>query len=290
MLYHFRLASFLALLFLLLTGAALINFDLRSTGLSSVARTHGRFGDIDPRIAAALSFGHEQALVDWLWIRALADLTVHKVRPGERASLFYPCNLATELDPLHFYVYFYCGTLLSIVRSDGEGAKTLLERGEKVRTEALPTLGADFKAKFWPEAWRVPATLAYTYLFELNQPAKAVSLFLNAGEEAGALDLFKSLANRLKTAVGRFEVYQTRLEMALKVTKDPLRREQFLKRHQHLKLEYWLFTLNKNYKKTRLFTGGTDPLGGKLILRDDGMIDTETEYERVFDMAELLKL
>ena len=150
-----------------------------------------------PERVKALSFGHWPSVVDALWVKTLQDTSLRHVQKGERASIAPALHLATQLDPAFFDAYYYGSLLLSVVRSDGENARQLLERGEAFRTHELPNYPAWFREQVWSRSYQILMVLGYVYLYELEDLPRAAEAYRAASQHPAAPAYLKNLGERL---------------------------------------------------------------------------------------------
>ncbi len=265
----------------------------------------------NPELIKALSFGQWPLTVDWLWILALQDPALSHVSVGQRASIFYDFDLATDIDPAFIEAYVYGGNLLTVVRNDNEGARVLLEKGEKFREENLPKYPKNFREVTWKSSWWIPVTLGYVYLYELNDLPNASRAFHAAGEIPNSPEYVKSLGEKMKTRNGQYEIAIRLVDYFRSVNKDERVLEGFEKKRRDLILSQYLYNLNEQFvdylktipeyrrsslvarpKMTQYFgkflktrqVGSTDPFGGKIYLDEGDRINSSTPREKVFGL------
>ena len=227
---------------------------------------------LHPTAARVLSFGHLPVWVDALLVRGLAEAAIEPVAPGTHPALYYWLDLATQLDPLQFELYWFGSNILSIVRRDGTGADLLLDRSHSVIVQSTyPEAG--FQKRHWSEAWQLELMRGYNALFELQDFDKAQASFELASRLPGALPFLGPLSRRLSTREGRIEVASRTLTSLLARKNAPEVQAQLEERARELRLARFLFALESEFiaSKSRSFESflmkkgvSGDPEGGKL--------------------------
>jgi hypothetical protein len=286
----FREVLRLSLVGLGLFLAVRLEGTLRSLDVAIVVPPAEAEQALNPRSAEILSFGHVPALVDALVVKAISDPAIDPVRPGSHPPLFYELDLATQLDPHQFELYWIAGSLLSIIRWDGVGAELLLDRAhEIIASRSYPEPG--FQEKYWAYAWQLELMRGYTALFEHQDFDKARESFELASRLPGALPFLAPLARRLESREGRFEVAARTLDSLLQRKNDPAVQQVLETRARELRLAQFLFALEKDFLASRegsfqRFLSSrrmtTDPWGGTLSWnRASGRILTTTDLGRL---------
>ncbi|MBU6376574.1 MAG: hypothetical protein KGQ59_11300 [Bdellovibrionales bacterium] len=209
------------LVFILLVFLAVrLNSDLRDLDSAAVIPPLDITQSVHPVAAKVLSFGHDPALVDSLLLRSLGDTQIDPVAPQTRAPIFYLLNLASELDPHYFELYWISASLLSIIYRDGVGTDILLNRAHKIiEKEDYPS--ESFRSRYWAYAWQLELMRGYNALSELQDLHKAQEAFTLASSLPGAPAFLSSLSQQLSTRKGRIEV-------ALKTIQNLLERDNAL--------------------------------------------------------------
>jgi hypothetical protein len=292
-------------------AAVQVNVRLRTMGASWVEPPLQERMKWNPTLVKALSFGQWPMVVDMLWIRALQDPSLSHVPEGTHAPIFHDFDLATELDPAFAEVYIYGANMLVIIRNDKYGAAELLTKGEKFRKEELPHYPKEFFERYWRRGWWVPLTLGYTYLYELNDVARAARAFTEAAKMDGVPEHIRSLGTRLLTVEGQYDVALSLLDMLIQQQKDERVAEGLEKRKRNLLLSKYLYDLNSDfmeylqkqpdYRKSlsvsregmqkfwlrfrkETVTPATDPLGGVLSVNEQGKVVSSTPREKAFGL------
>jgi hypothetical protein len=225
-----------------------------------------------PQAAQILSFGHLPALVDSLLLRVLADPAIGPVSPGTHPASFTALELATQLDPDWFELYWISGNLLSVIRWDGRGAGLILDRAhDKIRSNQFPT--SEFRESQWPQAWQLELLRGYNALFELQDFEAARESFATAATLPGAYSFLKPLSERLATRAGKIEVAERTLRSLLQRKNPKVVQTELEARWREIQLVQWLLRLEERFLESQApsFEGflkkiaiSSDPLGGLL--------------------------
>jgi len=279
-----------ALLGLGLLLAARLNTRLRLLDAPWVPPPEEAAQKLNPRTAEILSFGHLPAVVDTLVVKAISDPAIDPVKPGTHPPLFYQLDLATQLDPHQFELYWIAGSLLSVIRWDGIGAGILLDRAHDIIADRkFPEPG--FQERYWSYAWQLELMRGYTALFEHQDFSKARASFQLASQLPGALPFLAALARRLETREGRIEVAARTLDGLLRRRNDPMIQQVLEARAREVRLAQFLLALENEFLASGLrsfedFMRGrkttTDPMGGSLSWNaDTRRIVTSTDLGRL---------
>ena len=288
----------LATIGVLLFAQIALNSRIQSADSAYVElpQSHERW---NPDLFRTLSFGHMPAAVDWLLLRFLLDPAYSHVSTDTRASVFYELDLATELDPLFYDLYVVGGSFLAVARNDGEGARRILEKGEKVRRERIAVLPASFRERFWPSEWQIPLALGYVYIFEKDDLPKGAAIFSEASKIPGAPAYLGHFAERMRQPGGVFQVGFRLLQLMIETTKSEEARVRLITKRESLRVAEFLFQVNSAFGEFlkqspgvspsaawKRFSsasghGNLDPWGGKLVLSDAGKILSSTPHEKV---------
>ena len=223
-------------------------FFLKSALESHSATKNQKIFIPPPQELKYFTFGYSQALADSLWLRWIQDIdacgkglenreqvlnedsdtngelkpapktadTIEPVKGSDSYSLnsfndfkemnskipackkgwsFLMLDIMTELDPKMHLAYALGAPTLSILAHDPLGAEVIFNKGLKA----------------FPEDWALFYRAGYHAQFELYQPEKAAERF-NRAVELGAPDWLKSLAARLYTQSGQFDLAISVLE------------------------------------------------------------------------------
>lgn len=265
----------------------------------------------DPALLRILSFGHLPVVVDALWIKSLQDTGLHKAPTGTHPALFYRLDLLTELDSAFYHAYFAGANLLAVARDDGAGARDLLLKAAKFQAGELKQYPDSFLKTHWSTPWNLQLLLAYVYLFELDDLARASKAFQEAASLGGGPPYLKRLADRLSRPGGEYEVGLRLLNFLISHSKEPKAQEKLVRKRNHLFVAQYLADLNRGFrdyltelpeykashdlsvramerywKKYRRDhqVPPRDPWGGHVALDDHGRIVTTTPYEKVFGL------
>lgn len=290
---------------LIITAQAFLNTRIRDLDTAWVEPP--REGEMrwNPQLFRALVMNQSAAATDWLWMRACQDPAYAWVKQGEHPPAYYDLDLASELDPAFYDLYYYGGGLLTVVRNDNPGALEILGKGEKFRKNDLPGFSEEFKKRYWKEAWTVPMLLAYIYMFEINDINKAADILSEVAKIERAPAHLGLLAKRMGTFEGRVEVGMRMLDTFIERTADEAVKEKFLLKKKALVLTKYMYGINKayvefvhSYGKGKAVSGPglwsafisryqgaiRDPFGGELSVDGSGKVVTSTPFERVFGL------
>lgn len=296
-------------LFVLFAATIWLNLQLRQQASAWVEPPPERLIKLDPRIARILSTGHLPAVVDWLWMKGLQDDAVFHVTPGNHPPAYFDFDLATDLDPAFQEIYLAGGNLLAVIRDDKTGARDLLLKADRFFTENLSTYPKEFQDSYWGNSWGIYLTLAYVYLFELEDVPQAAVAVAKAAELPGSPEYLDQLANRLKTPHGQFEVALRILNFMIEKSNQQRPTERLVAKRQNVLVAKFLYELRADYQAYlnampqdrartqveykkhwwRVFlgargTGNTDPWGGRIYLTEEGSVETTTPREPAFGL------
>lgn len=298
------------IVFLILAQALLLG-QLRSHDYAFVEPPASQKEKWSPDLVRILSFGQLATAVDMLWLRTLSDPAQAHVLPGEHARSFYDLDLATDLDPAFFELYNLGSYVLTIVRNDNEGAKTLLEKGRRFYREDLSGYPAGFQTTYWSRSWNLYLTLAYVDLFELQDMPSAAKAFGEAAKIPGSPAYLQSLSERLQQPGGEYAVALRLINHLIETAPDEVARTSLLTKRKSLYLAQYLHGLNERFRsfsaKDRQFRAQVnperslmeriwrefqkseqvppqDPWGGQVLLSPSGRITSATPHEKVFGL------
>ncbi len=203
-----------------------------------------------PELARALSLGHTASWVDWLLIKFLTDGESHKVPRGERAPVYWDLLLASDLDPGFFEIYYFGANVLTIIRDDNEGAKILLDRGEKFRTRELPKLGAEFRSRFWQGEIGFLITRTYVEIFEMDNLPAGVEAFREIAKLPNPPEHVLRLVSRADTPEGQIGIGIQLIKFLIESQgKEPAEREKLQARLRSLQVIQHLYGLNQAFQE-----------------------------------------
>jgi hypothetical protein len=264
-------------------------------------------GKVAPEAVRLLSFGHAQVVTNWLWIRFLADPSLAHTKEGVRAAVFRDLDLATDLDAKFFEAYAYGANILTVIRDDNKGAEALLLKAQNFRRNELTLLPAAFREEFWADEFAIPLTLAYVYIYELDDLPRGAEAFQEAARLPKSPAYLQSLIEKLKTTEGQIEVgigYTSFLTEVFRNNPEAL--ERLERRKRSLVAFQFLYGLNKGYLSflknhpryrasvsptddellryfreylAKIGNPSRDPWGGVLSLNSEGKIISTTEYQ-----------
>ncbi len=175
-----------------------------------------------PEHLKLFTFGYHETFSDSLWLRVIQDIDVcgrdlgddnlsplmlEPKEPGpppicKDSWVFHMLNAITTMTPRFRMPYSAGGSILSVVVNDPTGAGVIFDRG----------------VKEFPNDWIIAYKAAYHFLVELNDPAKASHLLVQAGKNGAPYWVF-SLAGHLMTETGQALLAKSVLEDAIRL--DP---------------------------------------------------------------------
>jgi hypothetical protein len=172
-----------------------VAFALAATGLRWVAFPESPSLDLQaqaqgfqspgPELMSAFSLNHAPAAADLTWLR-----TIQYIGSGSEAAFSAKAEvlrsfaeLATDLDPRYFTVYWSVAIILSAYARSAEDSNALCRKG-------LKALGPH---------WELYAIQAYNAFFIERDNLKASRLYAKAAQIPGAPRFLSSLAGRART-------------------------------------------------------------------------------------------
>jgi hypothetical protein len=278
-----------------------LNEKVRLLGAAWVDPPVEQQGKWNPDLFRAITFGHLAAGVDLLWLRTITDPAYAHVLPGHHAPAFYNLDLATDLDPAFYELYELGSYALTIVRDDNTGARDLLRKGIHFYREDLKNYPPGFAERYWTRPYSLYITLAYVYLYELNDMPSAAQVFREAAALPGAPAYLSKLKERLEKPGGEYEVALKLVDFLIQSAPDDAARDRLLEKKRSLLLARLLFGMNQDFESYRAQhrrsaqeaweefkqvrgVPSRDPWGGRLKLGDSGKIVSETPHEKVFGL------
>ena len=268
-------------------------------------------GRVSVPVFKMMTLGHWPAGVDWLWMKSLMDPSLAHVSPGTHASMFYDLDLAADLDPKYFELFSVGASILAVIRNDGTGARDLLLKGDRFRTQELQQLPLAFRDRFWSREWYFLMMMGYVYLYELEDLPNASIAFGRAGQLPGAPPYLVSLSQRLQHPEGPYEVGVRLMDFLQTTTDDEVLKAKYRVKRDSLYLSLHLFHIRNAFqeylnKKERYRsspsvphsllsqywkqflsetrTSEQDPFGGKVYLAADGRVLTTTPHEKAYGL------
>lgn len=253
-----------------------------------------------PDLYRILSFGHVPASVDWLLIRFLTDGSISKTKDDNETEASRVLNLATEIDPAFFSLYTGGANFLAVARNDRIGARRLIERGAKFLYEKLPLYPQSFRDTEWGDAWRILMIQGYIYLLEFQDAESAAKAYGAMDRYPGLAPGLKGIAESIRTTEGQFRMALNSLGVIKGWYKeDPVMLQELDEKEKFLLLGQALFRWNRDFEKFPRIKKETDSerfgrfrptqkiperdsFGGKVFLRENGKIDSDTPRDSVF--------
>jgi hypothetical protein len=265
----------------------------------------------DPKLFQIVSFGNLMTLVDWLFVKSLADPTLTKAQFIDHSSFYYDLDLLTDLDPAFFDAYFLGGNILPLVQRDGDGAKKLLLKGDRFIKNELPHFPEDMRQNHWQYPWKIYVLMAYNYLFHLDDIASASIAFQQAATFPGIPEYLIRLDRRLKVVGGEYEVGLNLLNFLIQTASTESIKNQLEKKKYNLYIAQYINDVNLSFmgylKLQPLYVSSSsvsetqmqqywrdflkknqiqkfDPWGGTISLNRNGRVVTSTPHEAVFGL------
>lgn len=259
-------------------------------------------------IYRVFSFGFVPVAVDIFLLRFLIeDPAYSHVVPGTHAPAFFDLDLATDLDPAFFDLYFVGANFLAIVRNDVQGAESLLLKAEKFRAGALQTdYPESFSSHYWDKSWMLPMILGYIYLFEMQDMIRAAPAFLQAGSYANSPAFLKRLSARLNDPVTRYDVLAQLLDGMIRGNPPPAIKAVYEERLRSIRIQQVLYVSRlkvaaelkrpiKDASRLRVKTAferlrargavpAKDPSGGRIFVDASGNIVTDSIYKPAYSL------
>jgi hypothetical protein len=154
------------------------------------------------------TFGYNEPIADFLWIRAIQDFDFCSEKINEKdckgqSWLFHMLNQVTELSPQFRMPYATGGIALTIIVNDYEGASKIFDKAVLA----------------FPKDWRILGRAAYHALYEEKDKVKAAHL-LKSGAENGGPFWYYTLSGRLFAEGGEMQLGEALLE-ELKASGQP---------------------------------------------------------------------
>ncbi len=178
---------------------------------------------------ASLDF--EGLAADLVWIKGAIYFGSHYRQRGFRFPWMAPLlNLATDLDPLYYDVYWYGSSLLPDVHE----AIRLLKKG----------------MKYFPNNWKFPEMIGFYYQYYLQDYKSAGKYYEIASMKPGHPPFVPSLASRFYTQAGELDAAIRVLKNFYETTRRKDLKKEFglrIVQLQHIKT---LQSIVETYKKT----------------------------------------
>jgi tetratricopeptide (TPR) repeat protein len=217
-----RSASVILILFLILDGALIYNFQKQiEKHAARRAVIQGLAQVPSGEYLKKVSLGHNSLMADLIWLRAIQVMGEKKVPPRQAEWIYHALDAATDLDPKFSYIYEAGGIFLSAVSGNYDLSVKLLKKGFDNN----------------PSYWRLPFYLSANYFLYLQNYKLAAYYMGRAAELPGRPALVPLLAARLYAQSGdpRFGLELT--ETIYKNTTDEKVREALRQRMEELRVE-----------------------------------------------------
>ena len=228
-----------------------------------------------------MSFGHTPLVVDLMFIRMHLEDRMTHVKKGEYAKTYFDLDLGTDLDPRFKEMYFLGATFLAVVRGDNTGALKLISKGTRFIEQHLGDYSVEFQKIYWPDPWRLYLVEGYINLFAFQDLDAAARSYGRMSSYEDTPVMLRKLGESLKEPKGVYRVGHQALTMMIRTASDDEERDILQKKDQSLLVNYFIYQANELHAAKKPFPA-TDPLGGKLYVTPEGMVETTTPYEKMF--------
>jgi tetratricopeptide (TPR) repeat protein len=179
-----------------------------------------------PEMARIMSFGFQQLVADWYWVRALQYFVEPAQELNQYRNLGDFFEVVVGVDPDFQYAYRFAG--ISIPYDTGrlrfantDRAIEFLQRG----------------VKHWPDDWQMRLHLGFYLLNFKNDPEGAAEQFAAAAPVPGAPPYLKRFAAKLFSLNGEVERAKLFTEQMLALTDDPDEKTKLKKRLEEIEAE-----------------------------------------------------
>jgi hypothetical protein len=260
----------------------------------------------NPDLFRILSFGHVPSAVDALLLRFITDNNMTKVDDSVDTEAYRVLDLATDLDPAFFALYNSGSNYLVVVRNDRKGAIALVEKGRDFLRNRLPAMGEEFRARHWARAWLIPFIRGYLYLFEYQNASKGAEAYAEAVEYPDVPPAVRKLAEHARTPDGQFNLGINSISILRNFVKEDEAALRSLDEKEKIlitarEIYNWNLGFVDYRQREPLQTRWQrfrdenriperDRMGGRIFVRADGRIDTETPKASILgiDVANLI--
>ena len=179
-----------------------------------------------PATARAMSFGFQQLVADWYWVRGLQYFVEPAQELNHYRNLGDFLEVVVGVDPDFHYAYKFAGVSIPFDTgryrfANTDRAISFLERGV---------------AK-WPDDWQMRFYLGFYLLNFRDDPAGAAEQFSTAAPIPGAPTYLKGFAAKLLTLSGDVERGRLFTEQMLAVTDDPDEKARLQQRLREIEAE-----------------------------------------------------
>lgn len=176
------------------------------------------FPTFSARSIEFMSFGYARIFSNLLWLRFMQHTPPARVPENEVSWIYLDLDAISNIDPDFLPTFEQGGIFLSVVTTDKEGARLLLEKG----------------AKLHPDRWRLFSHLGYHYQFELHELDKAGEAYQKASQIPGAPPVFSEYAKKYNARKTSPLENIKFLENMKRSTKDEL-----IQKRLQDKIDYW---------------------------------------------------
>ena len=179
-----------------------------------------------PATARAMSFGFEQLVADWYWVRGLQYFVEPAQELNHYRNLGDFLEVVVGVDPDFHYAYKFAG--MSIPFDTGRYRFANTERAIDFLQRGIAR---------WPDDWQMRLYLGFYLLNFRNDTAGAAEQFAKAAPIPGAPPYLKGFAGKLLTLSGEIERGKLFTEQMLALTDDPHEKAKLELRLQEIEAE-----------------------------------------------------
>ena len=208
-----------------------------------------------PATARAMSFGFEQLVADWYWVRGLQYFVEPAQELNHYRNLGDFLEVVVGVDPDFHFAYKFAG--ISIPFDTGRYTFANTDRAIGFLQRGV--------AK-WPDDWQMRLYLGFYLLNFREDPAGAAEQFSRAAPIPGAPPYLKGFAAKLLTLSGDVDRGRLCTEQMLAITEDPDERARLQQRLREIEAERALREVEAAARRFRDHEGrwpvGLDELAG----------------------------
>jgi hypothetical protein len=192
-------SAFLAFMALLALQAGLHRKLAASTPKFTIPPAQAEAGaELNGKLVKGLFLGFSTSAADIALIRALSETELGPVAKGFHPPSYLAYQLATQLDPSFFEIYWAAGNYLSVVRQDPIGALHFVRRGIDFITHELPQQPSTVRERYWSRAWAIYLIGAYLSFYDFQDIEMGCRMVEDASKIPGSPDYLKGFAQKLR--------------------------------------------------------------------------------------------
>ena len=173
------------------------------------------------RAVEVISFGYRKAFANYLWFRTINYFGKHYASDQNYRWLYHMCDLVSTLDPQSKHVCDFCSTMLSWEVNAPVEAIKILDKGVNAN----------------PEYWKFHYLRGFTWLYFLDDKAKAYDDFIAASKLPGVHPMVVTIAAKTMAAQDDPEDGIEFLRTVLRTTTDEFARGVLIARLKELSYE-----------------------------------------------------